>query len=131
MRCNIEVDDLTSVMLHDYETVQVAEGQCQNGSKVECTFIGTVNGKFHKPRKVDNSFLGQTFSSDTAPFAAASFSDFGSTGYRTASAISNSESSQLFSISFPVRISIGALPARLPRSNRRWLCTYANSSSIP
>src|SRR5215475_4631793 len=35
MRCNIEVDDLTSVMQQDYETVQVAEGQCRNGKKVD------------------------------------------------------------------------------------------------
>src|SRR5215468_1727061 len=35
MRCNIEVDDLASVMQQDYETVQVAEGQCWNGEKVD------------------------------------------------------------------------------------------------
>src|SRR5262245_2061252 len=35
MRCNIEVDDLASVMQQDYETVQVAEGQCRNGEKVD------------------------------------------------------------------------------------------------
>src|SRR5215475_9214586 len=35
MRCNIEVDDLTSVMQQDYETVQVAEGQRRNGEKVD------------------------------------------------------------------------------------------------
>ncbi len=34
MRCNIEVDDLTSVMQQDYETVQVAEGQRRNGEEV-------------------------------------------------------------------------------------------------
>ena len=35
MRCDIEVDDLTSVMRQDYETVQVAEGQRRNGAKVD------------------------------------------------------------------------------------------------
>ena len=35
MRCNIEVDDLASVMQQNYETVQVAEGQCRNGEKVD------------------------------------------------------------------------------------------------
>src|SRR5262249_5783184 len=35
MRCNIEVDDLASVMQQDYQTVQVAEGQCRNGEKVD------------------------------------------------------------------------------------------------
>src|SRR5215510_7413632 len=35
MRCNIEVDDLTSVMQQDYEAIQVAEGQCRNGEKVD------------------------------------------------------------------------------------------------
>src|SRR5262245_41658307 len=35
MRCNIEVDDMTSVMQQDYEAVQVAEGQCRNGEKVD------------------------------------------------------------------------------------------------
>jgi hypothetical protein len=34
MRSNIEVDDLTSVMQQDYETVQVAEGQRRNGEKI-------------------------------------------------------------------------------------------------
>src|SRR5262245_61990679 len=35
MRCNIEVDDLASVMQQDYEAVQVAEGQCRNGEEVD------------------------------------------------------------------------------------------------
>src|SRR5215813_5329849 len=35
MRCNIEVDDLASVMQQNYETVQVSEGQCRNGEKVD------------------------------------------------------------------------------------------------
>jgi hypothetical protein len=35
MRCNIEMDELTSVMQQDYETVQVAEGQRRNGEKVD------------------------------------------------------------------------------------------------
>src|SRR5215471_15643418 len=35
MRCNIEVDDLTSVMQQDYEMVQVAAGQRRNGEKVD------------------------------------------------------------------------------------------------
>jgi hypothetical protein len=35
MRCNIEVDDLATVMQQDYETVQVAEGQCRNGKEVD------------------------------------------------------------------------------------------------
>src|SRR5262245_49860610 len=35
MRCDIEVDDLTSVMQQDYEAVQVAEGQCRNGKEVD------------------------------------------------------------------------------------------------
>jgi hypothetical protein len=35
MRCNIEVDDLASVMQQNYEAVQVAEGQCRNGEKVD------------------------------------------------------------------------------------------------
>src|SRR5262245_36615479 len=35
MLCNIEVDDLTSVMQQDYETVQVAEGQRRNGKEVD------------------------------------------------------------------------------------------------
>ena len=35
MRCNIEVDDLASVMQQNYETVQVSEGQCRDGEKVD------------------------------------------------------------------------------------------------
>src|SRR5262245_9498579 len=33
MRYNIEMDDLTSIMQQDYETVQVAEGQCRNNAR--------------------------------------------------------------------------------------------------
>ena len=43
MCCNIEVDDLGSVMWQDYETVQVAEGQCRNGEKVDGRLM-TVSG---------------------------------------------------------------------------------------
>src|SRR5262245_2593414 len=35
MRCNIEVDDLASVMQQNYEAVQVAEGQCRDGKEVD------------------------------------------------------------------------------------------------
>ena len=57
MRCNIEVDDLASVMQQNYEAVQVAEGQCRNGEKVDggnllcmigekCSMKGAVKRKF-------------------------------------------------------------------------------------
>src|SRR5215468_2964135 len=85
--------------------------------------IEMKKGKFHIERKVHNSFLGQTSACDTAPFVASP--TLVQPAVSPGQIVSNSEVSQVFAISLPVRISIGALPARLPRTKRRWLCTYA------
>ena len=65
MRCNIEVDDLTSVMQQDYETVQVAEGQCRNGKEVDggnllCMIGEKCLPSLRRRRATPNSILRHT-----------------------------------------------------------------------
>src|SRR5215471_2833160 len=90
--------------------------------------MGPSLRKFHIQRKVHNSFLGQTSTCDTAPFVGSP--TLIQPAVSLGQIVSNSEVSQVFASSLPIRISIGALPARLPRTKRRWLCTYANRSNI-
>jgi hypothetical protein len=62
MRCNIEVDDLTSVMQQDYEAVQVAEGQCRNGEKVDGGNLLEGVRKFVYTKILTRSLLALHFS---------------------------------------------------------------------